>query len=326
MTLARLLGTTAILLSVAAALPAAAQDAAPAPAPETAAPETAAPGTAAPGTASEAPATAGTETAADPDAPAPTADTVVATVNGRDITLGHMIALRATLPAEYLALPDDILFQGILDQLVQQTALAEAGEAGLTRRDELILETQRLGYLAGVALDDVAVDAVTDEALQAAYDAAYANAEPQTEYNASHILVETEEEAQTVKTEIEGGKDFAAVAAEHSTGPSGPNGGELGWFGLGMMVEPFETAVVALEPGELSDPVQTQFGWHIIRLNETRQSEAPPLDQVRDELAAQIQQQAVADRITEVTASASVERMVDGIDPAVLKDDTILAE
>lgn len=254
------------------------------------------------------------------------ADTVVATVNGHDITLGSMVAMREALPQEYLTLPDDVLFNGILEQLVQQSALSQEGEAAMTKRDELTLDNQRRGYLAGIVLDKVASAAVTDEALQAAYDAKYANAEPGKEYNASHILVATEDEAKAIKAEIDGGADFAAVAKEKSTGPSGPNGGDLGWFGLGMMVKPFEDAVVGLEPGQVSDPVQTQFGWHVIKLNETRMAAAPALDEVRDDLAAELQQQAVEAKVKAITEAATVERKADGIDPAVLKDETILGQ
>ena len=255
-----------------------------------------------------------------------TADTVVATVNGQDITVGQMIAMRESLPQEYLALPDDLLFNGVLDQLIQQTALAQLGEKSISRRDELILETQRLGYLAGIVLDDTAIAAVTDETLQAAYEAKYADAAPSKEFNASHILVETEEEAAAIKAEIDGGKDFTGIAKTRSTGPSGPNGGELGWFGLGMMVEPFETAVSGMEAGDVSGPVQTQFGWHIIKLNETRMAEAPALDEVRDELAAEVQEQAVMDRVAAVTEQADVVRKDEGLDPAILKDTAILGE
>ncbi|MEI4471957.1 peptidylprolyl isomerase [Frigidibacter sp. MR17.24] len=275
-----------------------------------------------------APAAPATETATE-TAPARTdltAETVVATVDGTDITLGDMIALRSALPQQYLALPDDQLFKGILDQLVQQTALAKIGEGELTARDQLLLKTQRLAYVAGIALDKIATAAVTDEAVQAAYDAKYANVEPSTEYNASHILVTTEDEAKAVKAEIDGGKDFAEVAKEKSTGPSGPDGGDLGWFGAGMMVEPFEKAVMAMKPGDVSEPVQTQFGWHIIKLNDTREASAPALDDVRDQLAAEIQEKAVTDEIARVSAAATVERNTDGIDPSVVKDDTILPE
>lgn len=253
-----------------------------------------------------------------------TADTVVATVNGTEITLGHMIAARKTLPAQYLTLPDDVLFKGILDQIIQQQALAEIGESQITKRDELVMANDRRAYLAGSVLDDTAIAAATDEALQKAYDERYAKAEPSKEFNAAHILVETEEDAKALKAEIDGGADFTALAKEKSTGPSGPNGGELGWFGLGMMVKPFEDAVVTLEPGQVSAPVQTEFGWHIIKLNETRMAAAPDFESVRAELETEIQQAAVEARIAEVTGAATVTRAVEGIDPAILKDDTLI--
>ena len=154
-----------------------------------------------------------------------------------------------------------------------------------------------------------------------AFDTKYANAEAGEEYNASHILVETEEEAIALKEELDGGADFAALAREKSTGPSGPGGGSLGWFGKGMMVPTFEAAVVAMEPGAVSDPVQTQFGWHVIKLNETRKTEAPSLESVREELELQLRQTRVQTAIEDVTAAADVDRSgAEGLDPAILKD------
>ena len=166
---------------------------------------------------------------------------------------------------------------------------------------------------------------MTDEAIQAAYEDTYGNAEPETEYNASHILVETEEEAVALVTELEGGADFAELAMEKSTGPSGPRGGALGWFGTGAMVAPFEEAVVALEAGAISAPVQTQFGWHVIKLNETRIKDAPPLEQVRGDLEETIQTQAIEAHIAELTEGAEITRVtVEEVDPALLGDPSLL--
>jgi len=253
------------------------------------------------------------------------ADTVVATVGGTDITLGHMIVAKGTLPAQYRQLPDEVLFPGILDQLIQQTALAQSVETP-TKATQLTIENQRSGLLAGEALGIVGEAAVTDEALQAAYDAAFGAAEPTQEYNASHILVETEEKALELIAELEGGADFATLAQEHSTGPSGPNGGALGWFGPGMMVPEFEAAVVALEPGAVSPPVQTQFGWHVVTLNETRLAEKPTLDDVRQELAAELQQAAVEAHIAEVVEAADITRSEVEIDPSAISDLSLVAE
>jgi len=252
------------------------------------------------------------------------ADTVVATVNGTAITLGHMIVLRETLPDQYQALPDDVLFKGILEQLIQQAALEQSLAGKTTKRDALALENSRRGYLSGVALEGVVAAAVTDTALQAAYDAKYAGAGGQTEYHAAHILVDTQEKAAALKAEIDTGADFAELARANSTDGAAESGGELGWFGPGMMVKPFEDAVLAMKPGEVAGPVQTQFGWHLIKLAETRIASAPPLDQVRDELATEIEKTAVAAAIDALTAAATVTRPGEGIDPAALKDQSLL--
>lgn len=260
-------------------------------------------------------------------APEMTADTVVATVNGQDITLGNMLAIRANLPEQYQQLGDEVLWDGILDQLVQQSVLAQDEKATETRRVQVALENERRALLAAEVVAAIARDAMTDEAVQAAYDAQYADAELGTEYNASHILVETEEEAQAIAEDVKGGADFATVAREKSTGPSGPNGGELGWFGPGMMVEEFQQAVEGMEVGAVSDPVQTQFGWHVIKLNEERAMEAPALDSVRAELEMQIQQEAVKSYIDEKLAAAEVTRTPSTeVDPSALSNMQLLEE
>ena len=256
---------------------------------------------------------------------APTADTVVATVNGTAITLGHMIIAREALPDQYKALPPDVLFKGILDQLVQQTALEQSMDGKLTRRDTLHLENEERGYVSARALEAVVRGAVTDAALQAAYDARFKDAAPQTEYNAAHILVADEAKAKELLAELEAGADFAELAKTNSTDTgSGAAGGDLGWFGLGMMVKPFEEAVVAAEVGKVAGPVQSNFGFHLILVKETRVAAQPTLDDIRDELATEIEQQAIEAHVTEVTAAAAVETPGEGIDPALLGDLSLL--
>lgn len=236
----------------------------------------------------------------------PTADTVVATVNGTEITLGHMIMIRAGLPEQYKQLPDDVLWDGILDQLVQQTLLVQAGPEEMSRRVALALENEKRSLQAAEFIGDIIEEAVTESALAEEYAATYADAERGVEYNASHILVGTEDEAAALTARARAGEDFAALARENSTGPSGPNGGELGWFGEGMMVPEFETAVKAMGVGDISDPVQTQFGWHVIKLNDTRVAEAPNLDEVRAELEEKLRSQAVDARIAELEEAADI--------------------
>jgi len=254
----------------------------------------------------------------------PDAKTVLATVGKDQITLGHVIMMAQQLPQEYQALADDVLFDAVLDQLVRQAAVAQTVEGKLSTAAELALENEQRSFLAGEALAKLADEAVTDAAIQAAYDAQFAGTEPEREINAAHILVETEDKAKEVKALIDGGADFADMAREHSTGPSGPNGGDLSWFTKGMMVKPFEDAVFALTVGEVSEPVQTNFGWHIIKLNDEREKDAPALDDVRGEIAAQLQEEAVKKALEDITAAADVTRTTDGIDPALLRNTELL--
>lgn len=255
-----------------------------------------------------------------------TADTVVATVGGADITVGHMIVARQSLPAQYRQIELATLWDGLLDQLIQQNAMAQSLGDEVTKATELSIDNQISGLLAGEAIGKIVQAAVTPEALQAAYEARFANAEPSTEYHAAHILVASEEDAIALIEELDGGADFAELAREKSTGPSGPNGGDLGWFGTGMMVPEFETAVVALEPGQVSAPVQTQFGWHVIKLNETRMADAPPLEEVRDELAGELETAAIEKALDDVMAEAEVSRSEMEFDPAVLDNLDLVAK
>jgi len=147
------------------------------------------------------------------------------------------------------------------------------------------------------------------------------------EYNAAHILVETEEEALAVIETLDGGADFAETARESSTGPSGPSGGDLGWFGAGMMVGEFETAVKDMEPGDISAPVQTQFGWHVIKLNEVRDQPRPTLEQLRPELENQLLQETVTGKLAELTEAAEITRPAAGdFDPEIINNLDLLED
>lgn len=256
---------------------------------------------------------------------APTLDTVMASVGDSDITLGHMLALRNGLPADYDQLPPEVLFKGVLDQLIQQTLLMRAHEGPLSEAAKWRLENETRAVTAGDVIDRVLEAALTDEALQAAYEAQYIGGDEETEYKAAHILVETEDEAKALLTELDGGANFAALAQEHSTGPSGPGGGDLGWFSDGVMVQEFFDAVAKLEPGQVSPPVQTQFGWHVIKLNETRVKERPSLNEVRDELADGIRQEAFDAYVANLEDATEVTRTdISAYDPALINNTTLL--
>ncbi len=255
-----------------------------------------------------------------------TADTVLATIGETQITAGHLQLLRAQLPQQYQSLPDEQLYQGLIEQIVQQSLLAEA--AGQPDpRAQYLLDNQTRALMATLEMQKIAGAAVTEEAVQAAYAEAYGDAAPTPEYNASHILVDSEEAAGEVRTLLDQGANFAKVARERSTGPTGPNGGNLGWFGPGMMVPDFEAVVTGLKAGEISDPVQTQFGWHVIRLDETRMKEAPSLAEVEGDLIEEIQQQAIEETLAELEADAEISRTdVSEIDPSFLSNPDLLSQ
>lgn len=250
-------------------------------------------------------------------AAAVTPETVIATVGDDAITEADLSFAAEDLAQDLAQMPPEerrpFLLRVLIDMKVMSQAARQAG------MDQTPLFAQRLQYLEERALRrayfaEAIAGAVTEEAVRAEYDAFTGQFQPQDEIRASHILVETEEEANTIKAELDGGGDFATLARENSIDPGAANGGDLGFFGRGMMVQPFEEAAFALaEVGDTSEPVQSQFGWHIIRLAEKRQSSPPAFEQV----APQIQQQVLME-----TFNAEVEELMSGVtvditDPAL---------
>lgn len=252
---------------------------------------------------------------------APHANSVVATVNGENITLGHMVIAHQALPEQYKQLPADVLYKAILDQLIQQTALKQQLHDEVPAHVQLTIDNEMRTLLAQEVVQNVMEKAATEEKIRASYDETYSTGDGGDEFNASHILVETEEDALEIKSELDAGADFATLAKARSTGPSGPNGGELGWFGLGQMVPEFETAVLSLSNGDVSDPVQTQFGWHVILLSERRKAEAPEFEVVREQIANSLRQAAVESHVDKLTTQAEITHPeIEDFSPEIIKD------
>lgn len=185
----------------------------------------------------------------------------------------------------------------ILEQLVALQLAANDGERQALHQERAIaaeLELRRLQFLASAAVERHVENNPPSEAeLRDLYEQQTANLSG-TEYKASHILVETEAEAAILIEQLDAGADFAALAREFSTGPTGPNGGDLGWFTPDRMVAPFSEAVQALEVGaHTAAPVQTQFGWHVILLSDTRGQQPPGIESMRIELTTLAQRQKV---------------------------------
>ena len=256
---------------------------------------------------------------------APTSETVVVTVNGKDITVGHVIALANRLPDRFKQLPDIDLFKGVVDQLIQQSLLSHEVDAD-SKAIRLSIENETRALLATVALGEVEDAATTDELIEKAYNDQYSDATGTQEFNAAHILVKTENEAKDLITKLESGVDFAQLARAKSTGPSGPNGGALGWFGLGQMVPQFEQAVVIMDIGGISPPVKTQFGWHVIKLNEKREKPAAPLVDVRAQLIERLQTVAVEKYLNNIELTADIKRSDRKFDPSIIRQSKLLAD
>ena len=254
------------------------------------------------------------------------AQTVVATVNGEAITLGQMITMRQGLgPDATQNLPDTALWDLMLDQMIRQTAVAQAAGTDLSQRDMAALEIERRSYLAGSVLEKIAAAEPSEAELRAAYDQAFGSAEPVIEYNAAHILVKTKEEADAIEKQLAEGADFGQLAAEKSTDNSGPNKGDLGWFQAAQMVAPFADAVKALEKGKVSAPVETQFGWHVIKLMDSREVTPPNFDEIKTELAVQVRRDRVQAEIEKRLGAAKVEK-TEGLSPDLLNKTDILGE
>ncbi len=234
----------------------------------------------------------------------------LATVGDQKVTLADAAMIYTTLPPEVEQVPADQLMEGITEQLISETALYEKALAeGLEDSKEMQnrLAAIRRSALAEAYLTQQLEARVTEESLREQYDEMTAGFEGEKEVNARHILVKTEKEAQELVKEIKGGADFAKLAAEKSTGPSGPNGGSLGWFAKDAMVAPFAEAAFTLKKGAVSAPVQTQFGWHVIKVEDTRTQQPPPFETLAPQLRQQASQGVAQAIIAEVREGMKIE-------------------
>lgn len=252
---------------------------------------------------------------------APSADTVVATVDGKEITLGHIIVLAERLPAQYTTVPPADLYQGILDQMIQQSVLGSAIEVS-DKRLLLSSENEARAFAATAALDAISATSVSQEQVEVAYGKFVATSPAEPQFLASHILVDTKEAAMAVIKMVNEGVDFAQAARENSTGPSGPSGGDLGWFGRGAMVPAFDAAVADMEVGAVSEPTQTTFGWHVIKLNDRRDHAS--LEEMYEELAAGLREDAIDAEIAKLEEAAEIVRVEPTFDFVIIKDGSLV--
>jgi len=244
-------------------------------------------------------------------AASPSGDTTIATVNGQEIPLDLFRRFYAERLRQANTQNTPQFQNQAFNEFINILVTAQDAEkAGLEKEKsfETALRLQRLQLLSGFAIRNAATKHMpSDEELQKAYDERYGKGNG-NEYKARHILVKTEEEAKKLIEELDGGADFAELAKSKSLGPTGKDGGELPWFGTGQMVQPFTDATVALKPGEYTKaPVQTQFGWHVILLEEIRESEPPAFDEVKGELTATLERDSLAAYVAGLREKASLE-------------------
>ncbi|MCE9651354.1 MAG: peptidylprolyl isomerase [Parvibaculum sp.] len=214
-------------------------------------------------------------------------DEVVAKVNGQPIKLSDIALADEEMGQALARLPEELRFQYLLGMLIDRRIVAQAAKDKKMQDDPMV--KRREAYYDEKALRDVywvqlMRDKVGEKAVKAYYDEHIAKAEPEVEAHAAHILVGTKAEAQKVLSEIKGGKTFEDVAKATSKDSSSQEGGDLGWFKKGDMVPEFANAVFSMKPGQVSEPVQTKFGWHVIKLIETRKSKRPTLDEAHDDI------------------------------------------
>ncbi|TPK94158.1 peptidylprolyl isomerase [Mesorhizobium sp. B2-4-12] len=234
-----------------------------------------------------------TAPAAPADAAAPAAkpvdpNAVVATVNGQSLTEADLVLAEGELSQQFAQLPPEQRRAAALSAAIEiRVMAAKAVTDGLDKDPDF---QRRMAFLQqralhGEMVEKGVVDKVTDAEVRARYDQEIANTPPVNEVHARHILVKTKEEAEAIIKQLDGGADFQKLANEHTSDPSGKsNGGDLGWFGPGQMVPEFDKAAFALEVGKYTkQPVQSQFGWHVIKLEDKRAKQPPAFDDVKDQ-------------------------------------------
>lgn len=234
-------------------------------------------------------------------------DTVLAHVNNATITRAEYDAYaKARSRGDMQPDPKGLLEELVSRELLYQQALAEKIDQSEDFKQELA--ALRYNLLASTMQEtQLASLSFTDADLKAEYDRIISEAERPMEYKARHILVKTEDEAKAILADLKDGKDFAEMAKEKSQDPgSGKNGGDLGWFDVRRMVKPFGDALKAMEKGALSEPVETNYGWHIIELQDSRRAEPPAFESVKNQVKQRLQGQKMRDYMQSLKDKATV--------------------
>ena len=240
------------------------------------------------------------------------ANAVIAKVNGAEIRQSDLTVAEEELGPSLQQMDPASRRENLIAFLIDMKLVAKAAEAkkvgdAADFKQKLAFARDRLLMDSLLASEGKA--AVTDDAMKKVYEDATKQVSGEKEVHARHILVPTEDEAKAIKAELDKGADFAKLAKEKSKDPGAADGGDLGFFTKEQMVPEFSAVAFALEPGKVSDPVKSQFGWHIIKVEEARDRKPPPFDQVKGQIETFVVRKAQADYVTKLRTEAKVERL-----------------
>jgi len=247
-----------------------------------------------------------------PKQAAPAADPVVLKINGSDIHRSDIIALQKSIGQQAAGMPLDQFYDRVTERLIATKLLGDAAKAAKLDSDPEVkseLDKAKEQIVTRIYVSHLQAKAATDEAAKALYDKTIKTQAGKPEIHARHILVKTEDEAKAIIAELDKGGDFAKLADEKSTDKGG-NGGDLGWFGKEQMVPEFSEAAFKLTTkGEYTKtPVKSQFGWHVIKLEDTRVSPPPTFDEAKDKLKGEVANEAIDAKIKELRGKAKIEQ------------------
>jgi peptidyl-prolyl cis-trans isomerase C len=237
---------------------------------------------------------------------------VLAKVNGTEIRQSDVALAEEELGPSLAQMDPATKKDNVLAFLIDMKIVSKAAEDKKLENSEEFkkrLAFTRSRLLMDSLLASEGKAATTDEAMKKVYEEASKQITGEQEVHARHILVETEDEAKAIKAELDKGGDFAELAKKKSKDPGASDGGDLGFFTKEQMVPEFSTVAFALEPGKISDPVKSQFGWHIIKVEEKRSRKAPDFEQVKSQIETYVTRKAQADYVTKLREAAKVERM-----------------
>jgi peptidyl-prolyl cis-trans isomerase C len=243
-------------------------------------------------------------------APATPPNTPVAKVNGEDVTQGELRFAEAEIGTELAGVPAESRRRVLVEYLIEAHLMAQAAEKAqlaATPEFETRLKYYRMRALRDAYFEAKVRDNVGEATARTLYDDRVKAIPVQQEIRARHILVKTEDEAKKIAKEVAGGADFAESAKKYSQDSGGEGGGDLGYFTRGQMVKAFEDAAFALEKGKVSVPVQSDFGWHIIKLEDKRDRQPPSFEEVKDQITASLIQQKLQSTVQEMRDGAKIE-------------------